>query len=409
MLLGFVFAYARLLQRLTAASPGQPSTALLPDVLLAMTLAAGAFLFYPENTVVHLVMLGVGTVVWCGFTRRLPGLRAVTVFAMLFTGALVLSSLPFWEGTAGFVVKQLGPGAGQVPESWATVFRQLLAGAAGQPTGRRRVSRMPERDRQPCAGRGRNVLPDAGLCGDANRAVRMDGGHDGAGSGDDLEPGGVVVDTAFRERHGGLPGGGCHRRPAVRGLLPRARCHMERGEAAGIRCRPICSWCCAFRSLRRHRNRQHHVCAWPLVAWLSRGAAVVLVCAQFGFGAARVWTARDPLGIGYDSATYPSIQVTTMKSAMAWQVDSGTFAGVSTAYTSRAMRTGSISSYLKQKLAYARVPYFSSAHRSESEVMNGRDVGRQPSIPTDCSAVFTGGRSCALARGVRPAAVRRDD
>ena len=79
MLLGFVFVYARLLQRLTAA-PQAGETAFLSDVLLGTVLAAGAFLFYPENTLVHLVMLGVGTAGLVRAQTRLPGLRAVTVF-----------------------------------------------------------------------------------------------------------------------------------------------------------------------------------------------------------------------------------------------------------------------------------------------------------------------------------------
>jgi hypothetical protein len=123
--------------------------------------------------------------------------------------------------------------------------------------------------------------------------------------------------------------------------------------------------------------------------WLSRGAVVVLVCAQFGFGGARVWAARDPRGIGYDSATYPSIQEVTMKSAMVWQVDSRMLA---TCRGVHLVRDGDpfYLEFVKQKLAYAHVPYFSSAPVL-SQVVIGNEVGRQPWIPTDCAVLPAGG------------------
>ena len=234
MLLGFVFAYARLLQRLTAA-PQTGVTAFLPDVLLAMVLAAGAFLFYPENTVAHLVMLSVGTVslVRAQTTpARAAGSDGVCGAAYGCARAVIASVL---GGDRRLRRQTVRPRGRARPGTLVEVLRQLLAGAAGQPTGRRRLWRMPARHSQSCAGRGRNVFPVAELCSDANRAVRVDRCHDAAGPGDDLQPVGVVVGAAFRERHGGVPGDGCHWRTAVRSLLPGPGCVMERGEAPHLR------------------------------------------------------------------------------------------------------------------------------------------------------------------------------
>jgi len=390
MLLGFVFAYARLLWRLTAA-PQARAAVLLPDVLPATILAAGAFLFYPENTVAHLAMVGGGTVVWCGLTRRLPGLRTVVLFAALLTTALMLSSAPFWEGTVGFVVTQFGPAAGDVPEHWWRYFDSYWQGLRASPPA--------------------DVACATCLSGIANRVLAVAGMYfltpDYAAMpiaryawmattillalvtiynlSASLSAPHFVNDTAVflvSVVISGLPF-------MIFYLANDALWNLGKFLAFVspylfmVLCLPLVA---PAPGLTRVNTRVR-----PLVTWLSRGAVFVLVGAQFGFGAARVWAARDPLGIGYDNATYPSILVTTIKSSMVWQIDSRTFSACTGVHLSSDVDRYFVE-FLKQKLAYARVSYFSAAPVLSS-VVNGREVGRQPSIPTDCNAVSGGTRA----------------
>src|SRR5262249_54043113 len=91
-------------------------------------LAAGAFLFYPEDTVLHALMLAVATILWCGLARRLPGPRAFASLASLAVCAFLAASLPFWQSTPGFAIHQLGGATGHVPDTWSTYFDSYWQG-----------------------------------------------------------------------------------------------------------------------------------------------------------------------------------------------------------------------------------------------------------------------------------------
>src|SRR5262249_1037029 len=86
-------------------------------------------------------------------------------------------------------------------------------------------------------------------------------------------------------------------------------------------------------------------------AALTWGGAVVFLASQFVFGAARVWNSRDPIGIGYSNATYPSIQEPAMKSSLAWNVEPQTYARCTGVRLFDSEADQFYVEYLKQKLA----------------------------------------------------------
>ena len=117
LLLGFVFEYRKLLQQL--ASPityaGKPITR---QYFLTGLLAAGSFLFYPENTVMHVPLLFAATVLWCLITRQIPRPRAMVALAVFSVVVFLISTIPNWDGAVGFVIFNTKFGLTQATDWW---------------------------------------------------------------------------------------------------------------------------------------------------------------------------------------------------------------------------------------------------------------------------------------------------
>ena len=118
---------------------------------------------------------------------------------------------------------------------------------------------------------------------------------------------------------------------------------------------------------------------------------IVFLISQVAFGVYRLWSARDPNGIGYDNLTYPSILGgTAMKTEYRWDMDPHAYAHC------QGVKLYDVASpyymeYMKQKFIYLGIPYYSSLPvMTFFEVSAGEKVGHQPPIITDCKMGLTG-------------------
>ena len=106
ILLAFVFQYIRLLENLLdqAALDGKSLTS---QYVVTGLLASGAFLFYPENTMLHASLLLASTVLWCAVTHKTPQFITVVSLAVFSLVVLLIASVPYWDGTVKFLISQV--------------------------------------------------------------------------------------------------------------------------------------------------------------------------------------------------------------------------------------------------------------------------------------------------------------
>ncbi len=126
LLLAFVFQYIRLLQYLVDPS-AYKGKSIASQYIVTGLLVAGAFLFYPENTVIHTGLLLGATVLWYVITRKVPQFTVFVSLVVFSIAVLLISSLPYWNGTAGFLMFQVkNVSAGQGTNYWRYFDRYWL-------------------------------------------------------------------------------------------------------------------------------------------------------------------------------------------------------------------------------------------------------------------------------------------
>lgn len=102
---------------------------------------------------------------------------------------------------------------------------------------------------------------------------------------------------------------------------------------------------------------------------------------SLGFGVARVYASLDENGIGY-YRNYPSIQGKENKTDMLWKFDIEEARGCS-GVNLDPISNPFLQHYVKLKLAYADIPYF-TLQPVLTYLVVGDPIGTMPNIPTDC-------------------------
>ncbi len=385
--LAFVFAYLRLLQKL-ADPPTREGQSITSDYVVTGLLAAGAFLFYPENAVIQSLLLLVATILWCAVTRKIPRLTAVVSLAVFSVAALLISSIPNWDATVGFVIGQIKFGAAHAPDHWWTYFdsywRGLHANAQG---GAGSISVLANL-----------VLASTGMFFlTPDYSVPLGVRHSWIAVTVilallTLYSLAVTLATRFRAN-----GTAIFLKAFVLASIPLFFYFLTKNALWSLGkllsflspyifialCLPIVeSAKIPATSLIRSK---------ALGEILTSGFVILFVMSQIAFGAARIWTARDPYGIGYGNSTYPSIQVTTMKTTYLWDMEPSVYSHCKGVHLYNDTDPFYME-YMKQKLTYLGVPYFSSLP-VKTHYGGGHEVGRQQPIVTDCNAVFMKGSS----------------
>ena len=433
LLLALVFAYAHMLQQLT--DPLAPKAQnLMPAFVLTALLSAGAFLFYPENTSVHALLILLATVLWCVVKRIIPRFTVFATLGILIVSALLLSSLPHWEGTVGFLQIQTDWAATARPNWWQYFDRYWLG--------------LHERVFPPIKDIWRDIWAVQDLARHQYRPLPSIA--DVAATPSLIlsvaTPSlilSVVVsvvpnlilslvgmffvtpdyDAPLVMRYGWMALTIilalvilyslantliiCFRSNEATifvktfvlfGILLlfyflANRAFWSLGKALSFISPYLCIviFLPLIEKTRTYVNPRNGSIMFVNV--MMRGVAMVFIASQIGFGMARLWAARDPNGIGYSNATYPSIQGIHMKADYLWDMDPGALAGCKGVHLHND-KNPFYMEYMKQKLAYVGVPYFTE-QPVESNYFpgSGQRIGKAPIIPIDCNAVFMQGAS----------------
>lgn len=384
--LAFVFAYMRLLQKLIDP-PTREGQSIMTDYLVTGLLAAGAFLFYPENAVSEALFLLVATIVWCAVTRKIPSLMSVFSLAVLSVSVLLISSIPNWDGTVGFLIGQIKIGTTYIPDWWR-YFDSYWRGLHGNDSGQFAYISMFTNF----------ILASIGMF-----FVTPD------------------YSMSFWLRYGWI---------LITVILVILACYsLSVSLFARFRVNRTSVFLKAFLlsgilfllyffnrgalwSLGKGLSflspylflvlclgfvetdkKSETVSAWTNTFgdMVIRYFLIIFIISQIAFGAARLWYARDSNGIGYDNATYPSIQVITMKTKYLWDMEPSVYAHCKGVHLYN-YTDPFYMEYMKQKLTYLGVPYFSSLP-VKTHFGGGYEIGHQQPILTDCSATFMKGPS----------------
>lgn len=380
-----VFAYLRLLRCLGA--PGAGRTSAVGEYVVTATLSSGMFLFYPESAVLHAAFLGAASVAWFVVARRMPGVAAAASLALLPVITVLLSSLPNWEATIGLLQTQLAFQNAQAPEWWR-YFDNYWRGIHGAATGRlewpstvlnlslalQGLFFVTPIYATPRLVRWGWILAAATLsAGSYLSLARGLLGQVLRNPATAYLTTIVAVGTAFLlhlvSRNQLWAFG-----KALSYLSPYLFLVLCLGLARAVRKTGADS------PTPVHRE------------WATAAFAVVYLVLQLGFGGLRFWVARDPSGIGYDSATYPSVQAAGLKVDHAWALTPVPYLGcravgisVGEVPVERREAVDFQVQQLKQVLFYNGVRYYDS-RPIRWHFAVGEPLGTAPPVVTDCTA-----------------------
>ena len=383
MQLAFVFAYMRLLKKLCDL-PACRYQSIITDYVVSGVLAAGAFIFYPENAVSEALFLLAATIVWCAVVRKIPSVVSLALFTV---SVLFIAAAPNWDGTVGFLMGQIKSGTGHFPDWWV-FFDSYWKGLHG------------------------SVPSQFGYIGKLANVIL------------------AAIGMYFVTPDYSMPSWICYAWDIITIILSIlvgyslliclfARFRVNQTSVflkvfflSGVLFLLYFLWRDALWSLGKGLSFLSPylflvLCIGfaetgkKLTSALTRTNSfgdimikyflIFFVISQIAFGAARLWCARDPNGIGYDNSTYPSLQGTTRKTACLWNMDPGEYSQCKGVHLYNDTDPFYME-YMKQKLAYLGVPYFSSMP-VKTHFDGGYEVGRQQHIITDCNAVFMKGQS----------------
>lgn len=126
LLLSFIASYLILLDRWHTSGGGITSTPPLIPYSVSILLFAGSWFIYPENALLHLVMLASASTVWLYLShlhakwRTIVWLTALPLFSLLF-------AVPNYETTIGFIIPQTSEGLTRAQNYWS-YFDTYLTG-----------------------------------------------------------------------------------------------------------------------------------------------------------------------------------------------------------------------------------------------------------------------------------------
>jgi hypothetical protein len=406
LLLGFVFEYIKLLQQLVdpVTNAGKYMTR---QYILTGLLAVGSFLFYPENTVMHVPLLLAATVLWFLVTRQNPGLKGVVSLAVFAVAVFLISSIPNWEGAVGFVVSNAKFGLTQPNDWWKyfdgywlgfhsnAMFDQIIG--AGDSYWRYfdsdwwKLFNNYWRGVQvsPVVG-GISVLanlvlaligmyfvtPDysmslwlryawmgitiilailAGLCLAVSLFVRLKANQTTLFLKAFFLSG--VVFMLYLLNKGTI------------WSLGKALTYLSPYLFLVI--------CIGFLEADKGMKTAKY--------WI-KAFVIIFLLSQTAFGFYRLWSASDPKGIGYNGM-YPSVQDWSSKTSYLWDMDPNEYAHCKGVNLYNDVDPTYLE-YVKQKFFYMKMPYFSSLPVIIDTDTGPEELGYQPPIMTDCTAAF---------------------
>lgn len=377
--LAFFFVYFGLLQKMVDPAAHEDQT-LRADYTVTGLLAAGAFLFYPENAVMQAALLLASTILWCAVNRKVPGIAAVASFAFVSIALLTIAVAPNWQATVGFVIKQIRFGSAPVPVNWAIYFDSYWQGLHGSTGYYSKIVNFilasvgmffvtPDYS-APFWMRCGWILISTGVVALLIYSLVACLGFRFLKNSETMFLKGFVIFGVLVLFYLRINGAVWAMGKALSYLSPYiflVIClgWVEANEGSKFRL----PW----------NDILDRIAIKSLVG--------ILVVSQIAFGVDRLRAAFDDDGIGYDNAFYPSIQDTSLKTGYLWNLGAGRYVGCKGVHLFRDPGPFYLE-YVKQKLTYLGVQYFSSlpvvAHLSED-----KELGRQQSIYADCDAVFT--------------------
>ncbi len=422
LLLAFVFEYAQLLQYLSDPSKHEGKS-IVSQYLVTLLLAAGAYLFYPENSLPHAVFIVAATVWWCMATRKILRFTAVASLAFFWVGVLLISSVPNWKGTgAPFIVHQMYDGMEQIPE-WM-YFDSYWLGIHGNVYFNHTL---------PAVFHGLGVLksfhsyklgipPVHVFFSHLVHGFKLLKSFDVYWFGDHVSPvigcistlsnfilaltGMFFVTpdyaTSLWLRSGWifitviLAGAAVYSLVVI--LFVRFKSNQKviflkaffllgfffllfllmRGSLWGFG--KGVSYLSAYLFLVLCLGLVENGFGHRAI----RIFVIVLIISQMAFGMARLCSARDPNGIGYDNSTYPSLRGgAEIKTQYFLDMDPHVYAHCQGVELPNAASPYYME-YIKQKFTYLRIPYFSSMPVRTFYHQAGVEVGAQPPMVTDC-------------------------
>jgi len=410
LLLAFVFGYIRLLQKLAdpLAYEGKP---IMSEYVMTGLLGAGAFLFYPENTLIQAAFLLVATILWYAVIRKIPRFTTVVSLAVFSIAVLLISSIPYWNGTVGFVIGQIKFGMGHGPNWWDffdrywfglhsnALFSQIASAVVSDSNWRECFSNYWHGVHVPLVVGSIStfanlILASVGMffvTPDYSMQFWLRNGWIGI----TVVLAALIVYTLsvslfvrFRENQTSvflkaffLSG--------VLFLLYLLQKHALWSFGKGLSYLSPYLFLVLCLGLIETSRKTKITSLWSSIFGdiLIRWVVIIFLISQIVFGMIRLYSARDPNGIGYDNATYPSIQDPKMKIAYSWNMNPQVYKhckGVS--LLANKDIDPFYMAYVKQKLVYLKVPYFSLLPITASA--GASEAGFQQSIVTDCDAVL---------------------
>lgn len=384
--LGFVTAYSVLLEERASGTGGCPP---VPPYAVTLLLLAGSWLLYPENTLFHLGLTGAGTIVWYATVRPVPPLRQMAWLAALPLLSLLLT-LPNYQATAGFIIRQASFGVG-AQNDWWLHHDAYFAGIAPP---------MVDLAREIGALLGPN--PDFGALVSRfwylpfNSILALFGLYFVTSP---VAAGGVgylwllltvaaalllswvFIRTMMTGRSGaGVPSLLVRMSAGVGLVLFLYFLIRIRWWPAGKLLSYISPYLYLVMLLPVIRQDSYRL---PLV---SRLAACGLLGLSLCFGAARLHAAADRYGIGY-YRNYPSIQGENNKLGLVWDFDAAAAAGCSAVNVDSLAGNPFYSHYVKLKLSYAGIRFYTT--RPVVEYFGKNDLlGYMPAVPADCAVLL---------------------
>lgn len=426
LLLAFVFQYLRLLQKLTAPSRYESKT-LLSQYITTGVSGGGGFLFYPEATMMNVALILMATVLWYIVTRNVLRLSHVVSLAVFAAIVLLASALPDYHTTARFLRAAIFCAASHWPH-WRYLNTYWLG--IHDNTFIRHIHGAIVHGLEVLKGyhKYRLGIPPANVFfHDAVGGLKLLKSSNGYWSGLHVPPVvGYITSFAnlilacigmffvtpdysvpFLIRYGWivftviLAGMAVYSIAAIAGGLSRTNqtaLFLKSFFISGILFILIlfyrgALWTVAM-ALSYFSPYLFLVFCLGLVErhnQIIKVFVVVLIVSQISFGAYRLWAARDPNGIGYDNATYPSIFNKTMKTQYIWNMDINAYAPCK-GVRLYDVDNGNYMEYMKQKFTYFKIPYFSSLPVKSHFEVEGEGIiklGQEPPMITDCEMGIT--------------------
>lgn len=422
LLLAFIIGYIRLLQKL--ADPLiRGSKSIVSEYVIVGLLAAGAFLFCPENASVQVMLLLVATVLWWIVVRKAPRFIDMLLLVAFSIVVLLIASIPNWGGTVNFLIQQTEFGIGQNPTWWDYFDRYWFGIHSGalfsqiQPA----VSYIISWQIEPTAIHGPGLFESfdkywAGvhipsIVGYISIFSNLILGSIGMFfvTPDYSIPSlwllytwisitvilaalaiySLSVSLFVRLRNDitttflkifFLSGIVFLSYLFTRGSL------WSFGKGLAYLSPYLFLVLCLGLVEASRKTKDNSKCGVVFSDTVIKWFVIIFIISQIAFGVARLYSARDPNGIGYDNAIYPSNQDNAMKTLYLWNMDPSVYKHCKGVQLLPNKDTDPFYiKYVKQKLVYLKVPHLLST-AGKAEDIKTKEV-QQP-IFTDCNAGF---------------------